>query len=68
MERLEKNIVIMMSLSCRLKMLTLENDATATTNYSNYLDTQTIDFTGFLPFSIVFIPFVQTAENDMKMM
>ena len=34
--------------------------------FSNYLDTQTLGFSWFLPFSIVFIVSVQTAENDMK--
>ena len=42
---------------------TFENDATTT---KNYLDTQTVDFCWFLPFSIVFIVFVWMAENHMK--
>ena len=42
-------------------------DATTTTNYSNYLHTQTMDFRWFLPFSIVCIVYMSTAEIDMKM-
>ena len=52
--------------SFSLKTQTFENDATTTTNYSTYLDAQTIDFRWFLPFSIVFIVFivfVLTAET-----
>ena len=56
----------MISLSGRQIIFTenanFENDATTTTNYSNYLDTQTIDLRWFLTFSIVF---AKTAENDM---
>ena len=51
-----------------LKTRTFGNDATTTTNYSTYLDTQTIDFRLFLPFSIVFIVFVWMGENDTKIM
>ena len=54
-ERLENDIVTVISChvdgSFSLKTQTFEKDATTTTNYSNYLDTQTIDFSGFLPFS-----------------
>ena len=55
--RFENGIVIMISLSCRRILFTqkFENDTTTTTNYSIYLDTQTIDFRRLLLFSIVFI-------------
>ena len=61
MERFENDIVIMISLSCR--RIVFNENATTTTNYSNYLDTQTIDFGWFLALSIVF---VKTAGNDIK--
>ena len=47
-----------------MKTQTFKSDPTTTTNYSNYLDIQTIDFRCFLPFSIVF---VWAIENDTKM-
>ena len=62
MERFKNEIVIM--IRCRversfsLKTQTFENNATRSTSYSNYFDTQTIDFRCFLPFLIVFIVFV----------
>ena len=52
--------------SFSLKMQSFENDATATTSYSNFLNTQTIDFRWFLPFSMVFIIFIEMTGNDMK--
>ena len=56
--------------SLSLKTQTFENDTTATTNYSNYFDMQTIDFGCFLPFSIFFHRFRvdgwKRYDNDTK--
>ena len=65
-QRRSTNTVHSIDGSFSLKAQTFEDDATTTTNFSNYFDTQTIDFCRFLPFSIIFIVFVHTAENDMK--
>ena len=53
-----------MKIHFSLKMQTFENDATTVTDYSNYLDTQTIDFRWFLPFSIV--NFNRFHKDDLK--
>ena len=52
---LDNQCAICASFCANVPMIVFTKNATTTANYSNYLDTETINFRWFLPFSTVFI-------------